>query len=106
MRVGGGLFEEAFRFGIVVEAKEVLTRVGKEQWVIGGLCEERDVEGRGLLRLLGVLVEMGQQAHEVWVGGCGGVEFFNKGNGVGGLALGGVGGGKLADQCRIGWMRG
>jgi hypothetical protein len=108
---GGGLLEEGLGGSGTMKAKEALCAVVEQGGVgVGGLRgDEGGVERFGLIGVVGIEVDAGQQAGDVGVGWVGGVEGFEERRGLGvlaGIVGAEVGAGEESGERGIGGMGG
>jgi hypothetical protein len=99
-REGGGVgncpFEESFSLGRALEVDQNAGVVVEEDRVLPGGSYEFGVERSGLIVLLIIGVETGEEAGYCRVVRVGGMELFEYGKGLGGLVLLLVEGGELS----------
>jgi hypothetical protein len=93
--VGDGLLEQRLGGAGAVQAEEGFGAVVEQRWIgVRALrCDERGVERVGLVGVVRVDVDAGEQAGDVGVLGIGGVQFFQQRRGE--CVLGGIAGGKV-----------
>ena len=109
--VGDGLLEQRLGGAGAVQAEQGLGAVVEQGGVgvraLGG--NQRGVERVGLVGVVGIQVDAGQQAGDVGVLRIGGVEFFQQRRGLsdlGGIVGSEVGAGEQGGEGGVGWVGG